>query len=1367
MMPGPLSSPQGYASPVGLLRTYLAMDRRRALIAGDSLPDRTSASLLFVDIAGFTRLTEALVEGLGPHRGVEELTGILNLVYTALVAQIHRYGGSVICFIGDALLSCFDQDPGLRAVACALRMQRAMKQFGAIPVPDGSVISPAMKAAVASGPVRRFLIGDPDIRLLDILAGATVDRVAEAEHIAGQGELVVAPEVAKRHERQLDIETWRDPFAVVRGLKGRVPANPWPELPDNALEPEQTRLFLLPPVYERIVKGAGEFLAELRPVVVLFLRFLGIDYDNDDLAGEKLGAFGKWVQRVVSRYGGHVLLLTTADKGSHLYAVFGALAAHENDCERAVAAAITLQQPPSELGFVTSVQIGISQGMARVGAYGGEARRTYGTLGHAVNLAARLMQTAPPGEIRCSSSAYRSAKNHWTFDTLPPVTVKGVRRPLAVYRPTGTARRTAPQDGPALVGRGTERRIIEHCLSNLQSTGRQILLLEGEAGMGKSRLADEIRRLADVESITCLLGAADSIEPHTPYRAWRDILQSSLGLLEGMDPAEQRARARDRILSLDPTYVDRVALLNDVLGLGLPESRLTSGYDPALRKESLAALVGELLLRETVSGRVVLIVEDAHWLDSLSWELLLSVARSLAHRPLLLVVTHRPFAEPIPADYAALTRMSGTRTLPLESLPPEETLALAASRVGVAPGDLPREVASLLTERAAGNPFFAVELVGALLDRGLLAVKANTCTVVADAKTLGDSVPDSLEGVVLSRLDRLPVEEQLTMRVAAVVGRSFLVRTLSAVYPRPIADDELRGHLANTSARQLTTLEAEDPEPAYAFRHVITQQVAYGTLLFAQRRELHHDIATWYEETYRENLSPHHPLLAFHWNRAGDAENECRHTQLAGAQAAKQYANAEAKIYFSRALELIDEMDRHGLSERRFDTLRNLARVNALLGSVEEERHDLEELSSMADCAEMAEQKGEVGLLWSDFHRRGGRFAEALEQAESALAAFRKSTSGVGEARALTHAGSALEGQGRFQDARSHVEEALALFRELKAPEGEAGSLKTLGIISARLGEFANAMTRFNEARAIFHTLGDKKGEADILGNLGAVNYHLGKYDETLTHTEEAQQLFQEMGSRAGAAKCLTNLGNSYNALGAFNRGLEHHERALELYRQLEDVNGCADSYSNLGNSHHALAVGGHPELTLRSYGETQGLRDAVACYTEALALRSQIESQAGQAVSLFNLGSARLCIGNVEAAVSDLKQSLEASDALGLGRLAMRAISALARASLLAGDVAGAMSRSQEAIDRLGSRTFPEADEVHFTHFRVLTADGRKAQARQHLKVAHQLVLRQAEAIRDANRRREYLSAYREILDAVEGDGRTQSDPTRPDRPA
>ncbi len=1333
--------------PVDLLTTYLPMDRRQALAAGDSLPDRETASVLFADIAGFTPLTEALVSSLGPRRGAEELTRLLNTVYTELVSRVHDFGGSVVCFIGDALVSCFNDDPGLRALACALQMQRSMEKFQTVPTPQGGAVSLATKAAVAAGPVRRFLVGNPEVQLLDLLAGATLDRLAEAEHLAGRGEVIAASEVARRAGSQLAMDEWRGQFGVVGELKEPVLPIPWPALSDSDLTPQLLRPFLLPPVYDRVVTGYGEFLAELRPVVSLFLRFGGLDYDRDAAAGVKLDAFTGWVQRVVGRYGGYVLLLTTGDKGSHLYAVFGALDAHEDNCERAVAAAIDLRQPSTELDFITGMQIGISQGRARVGAYGAKTRRTYSALGEAVNLAARLMEAAPVGEIRCSEQVYRSARSRFAFDTLPAVTLKGISQSQALYRPTARVRKRAIRDEGDLIGRHAELKTLKRSLQQAKAGPLRLLLLEGEAGIGKSRLVNELCQLAREARITWLLGAGDSVEQHTPYRAWREIMLSFFNLDDGMDPSEQQSQVHEQVTALNMAYEDRVPLLNDILGLDFPESNLTRSYDPKLRQESLAALVGELLQQSAAIGPLVIIVEDAHWLDSLSWELVASVACALAKKPLLLVLTLRPLEEPIPPQYATLSKLEGAEMLRLESMPLEETVALAAAQLGLRPSTLPADVAAFVAERAGGNPFYAAELVCALRDRGLIVVEGDNCTLVGDSEALRESVPDTLEGVVLSRLDRLSAEEQLTLKVAAVIGRGFLLRTLHDVYPKQIVANALQSHLDNSSQRGLTLLETKGPEPSYVFKHVVTQQVAYDTLLFGQRRELHRKVAGWYEQSYVENLRPYYPLLVFHWNRAGNAEHECCYCQLAGQQASAQYATAEAVTYFSRALELIEHLDKDIQKERCFEVLQGRAKVYALLGRVEEERGDLDTLLSTAESLATPAKKAEVLLFWSDFHNRGGQFRAGLEKAEDALAIMRESSDAPGKARALMHIGNALEGQGEFQKARDHVKKALTLSRSADETDGQATSLKALGIISARTGEFSEAMEHFIEARDLYHRLDNKKGEADILGNLGALHYVLGQYEQVIEYTKQAQQLFHDMGNRIGLAKCLTNLGNSYSALGEFARGKSCHERALDIYRQLEDDDGCADSYCNLGIAYEALGVGGNPELALHSHGDSPQLKKAVNCCTQALRLYTKIGNRRGETLCNFNLGSTHLCSGNTEEAELLLQSSLLLSRELGLNDLATRSLSAMARASIQRGLPEQALEQSARAIDLLGDQVLPEADEIHFTHFITLAANARLDEALPHLELAHRSVVERAKTIKDDTLGASFLSAYQEIL--------------------
>jgi adenylate cyclase len=1330
------------------LTTYVAMDRRHGLVSQVSLPDRITGSALLADISGFTPLTEALVEHLGARRGAEELTRLLNTVYTALVSRVHHFEGSVICFIGDALIACFPEDDGMRALACGLQMQRAMKQFQALSAPHGGRVNLAMKAAVAAGPMRRFLVGDPNIRLIDVLAGKTVDRLSDAEHSANPGDVMASPEVARRMGSRIIIDEWRGRMGVVAGLRESAATSDWPDLDaETTLTPEVLKSYLLPPVYERVIAGQGEFLSELRPVAAIFLKFDGIDYDSDDAAGEKLNAYTSWVQAEVQRYGGHVLLLTTADKGSHLYAVFGALAAHEDDSQRAVAAAQALLRVPDELDYIVGTQIGVSYGRARVGAYGGETRQTYGALGDVVNLAARLMGIAPSGEIRCSQSVFERAKDQWEFEALESVQLKGMAQPQPVYCPAGRLAEGMAQSGNELVGRQAELNTLLFALEEANKGSRRIQLIEGEAGIGKSRLVDELIQKAVHLEFTYLFGAGDSIEQHTPYRAWRDILTTLFDLETGMSSDDRGNRVLKKVAELDVSGVDRAPLLNDVLALDLTENAMTKGLAPEVRQESLAAFIGEILQCTASVNPLLLVVDDAHWLDSLSWGLTISVARSLAHVPVLLIVTHRPFGDVEPAEFSILANLSHAGRLSLGALPPEATLKLAAFQLGLSPGALPEAVARLLNERSEGNPFYARELVNALIDTGQLTVEEGKCLVIGNSEDLLESVPSTLEGVVLSRLDLLPDDEQLTIKVASVIGRSFLILAVERTYPSSIERTELIRHLADTTHRRLTLMEFEDQESGYAFQHVVTQQVAYDTLLFEQRRILHKNVAEWIEETFNEELAPHFPLLVFHWGRAGRLDLELRYCRLAGEQASKKYANTEAVLYFSRALELLDQLGEPKDSDTRFDVLSNRVKVFAFLGKVEDERADLELLLTMAGDSENPQSRGSVLVKWADHHNRCGQFEQALDMGGEALEAMREAGSLEGEAQSLTMLGKTFEEQGEFPSAREHGERALQLFEKLVDIEGQAGSQKSLGIIHARLGELPQAMERFEAARELYRQLGDRKGEADILGNLGALNYYLGDYEATIKYTEQAQPMFDDMGNRSGSARCLSNLGNSHSAVGCFEQGLDCHERSLVLYQQLEDVNSCADSRSNMGNAYHALGVGGYPELSITMHDSNDSLRQAISCHAEALRLRRQIGAQSGEAVSLFSMGSVHLAIGDIKQAESYLNMADTISRELGLTRLSMRSVSALARARLMSGDIDSAIENSERVVEWLGDQELPDADEMRFAHFRVLSAAGREEDAQQYLKLATDSVLSQSEAIRDPDLRSQFLDMYHEIL--------------------
>ena len=394
---------------------YMPRDRRRALAAAVELPDRVRGSALFADISGFTPLTETLVEELGSQRGAEEITANLNRVFHAVIEELDRFDGDVIYFSGDAITCWIDGDDGIRAAACALAMQEALGRVGEIRTPAGQVRRLGMKVAVAVGPARRFVVGDPEIQLLDVLAGRIIDQLAAAEQVAKRGEVVLEESALEAlegrvriGETRVDEESGRK-VGVLRGLTENAPESPDVQS-QYALPAGQVQPWLLPAVYERLSTGRGEFLAELRPATPVFVRFTGIDYDTDDDAIEKLDDFIRRAQRVFEEHGGHLLQLTLGDKGAYLYAIFGSPQAHEDDAARAASATLEIL----ELDGVTSareLQVGIAKGRLRSGTYGHAMRRTFVCLGDAVNRAARLMSHAWPGQVLATDDV-RSEAEH-------------------------------------------------------------------------------------------------------------------------------------------------------------------------------------------------------------------------------------------------------------------------------------------------------------------------------------------------------------------------------------------------------------------------------------------------------------------------------------------------------------------------------------------------------------------------------------------------------------------------------------------------------------------------------------------------------------------------------------------------------------------------------------------------------------------------------------------------------------------------------------------------------------------------------------------------------------------------------------------
>jgi class 3 adenylate cyclase/tetratricopeptide (TPR) repeat protein len=925
--------------PAELLRSYvpgLLIARILARPAPLDSPgvERFPAAVLFADISGFTPLAERLARR-GPA-GAEALSGLLNAYFAELMALIADHGGEVISFAGDGLLAVWPatgEDPDValatcRAGRCALAVQSVLHGYQTL---DGLRLS--LRIGVGAGEVLGLHVGGVGGRWQLLLSGAPLVQGGLAEQQAARGEVVVASEAWELAQDACTGQ--RLPTGGVR-LTSADPSmgSPPRSRPTKDLGEEVLDAYVPEVVRARLAAGQAEWLGELRRVTPLFLNLLDADPAAADQL-EPLQLVMATVQPILQRYEGSLNQVVVDDKGLTLIAVFGLPPlAHEDDPARAARAALAVQAALGELGVRCA--IGLATGRAFCGVVGSDVRREYDVIGEVMNLAARLMQAAPD-TILCDAATHRAAQSRLRFQDLPPISVKGKTAPVAVFRPVEPSRK--PHSPRTMLGRIEERTQLAERVRALEQGSSGLVVIEGEPGIGKSRLLADLLAQAHARGVRSLTGAGDAIEKTTPYHAWRPVF-TALFDLTGVDEVEERRRRVLARVQAEPALARLAPLLNSVLPLDLPDNELTAQLTGEVRADNTHELLVQLLQPHaaTPAGGAapqLVVLDDAHWLDSASWALTrLVVARV---RPLLLVLATRPLAEPVPDDYRRLRQDPATEYLRLEPLSPHDTLALVCDRLGVR--RLPEPVTALIQERAQGNPFFSEELAYALRDAGLLRITDGSCTIAPEAGALSTvSLPDTMQGVVAARIDRLAPGQELALKVASVIGRLFAFRILRDVHPIEADRGGLRGYLDDLRRQDFMMLDTPEPDLAYLFKHVVTQEVAYSLLLSAQRRQLHRAVAAWYEQTQGEDLSALYPLLAYHWDRAEEPTKTLAYLELAGEQALRAGAYQEAVDFLTDALSLAGTIQPAPGALRRARWLRQLGDAYMGLGRLSESR---------------------------------------------------------------------------------------------------------------------------------------------------------------------------------------------------------------------------------------------------------------------------------------------------------------------------------------------------------------------------------------------------------------------------------------------
>jgi class 3 adenylate cyclase/tetratricopeptide (TPR) repeat protein len=1189
---------------------------------------------MFADIAGFTALSEALAHA--GRSGTEQLTTILNQCFAPLIDIIQRHGGVISTFSGDALTVLFMRGDGpaeqaaRRAAQCALAMQAIMDDFALVRTAVGPW-SLTLKIGLAAGPVLYTTVGDPALRTVAVVCGAVLLQCADAEGLAEAGEIVL-------HRPSLpDLAGLADPIDERFGRLLRPPAAV-ADAPAPALGPlpeqviETMAAYLHPSIAGRLRQNQAALINERRPVTVLFVNFDHFDYDHDPEVGARLQHYFANVLRVIERYGGYLNKVEIGDKGSTYLVLFGAPVAYENDIERANHCALDLR----DLDAVEA-RIGINTGFVFSGLIGSSVRQEYTVIGDVVNLAARLMQAAQPRQILLSRATHDALAAAFLTAPLPAIRAKGKAAPVEVFELTGLraaiVRGQEPTYSLPIVGREPELELIAARIAQVKRGQGQIIGITGEAGMGKSRLVAEVRRMARSSRMAVYGGECVSYGTNISYLLWHNLWRSFFNVDPSWPLGLQMLQLRAQLALIDERLLEWMPLMTNALRLPISDETLAVLLDVKSRKILLESLLVDCLLYRANESPLLLVLEDCHWIDPLSQDLLDRIAEAIAEAPVLVVLLYRP---PTGNGQAALTqqlsRLPYWSELPLTEFTvaqTEELIHLKFAQLLDSSVSLPPTLVERIIERAQGNPFYIEELINLIADRKLdLSNPANLA---------GLELPDSLHRLIISRIDQLDEGPKNILKVASVIGRLFKAAWLWGAYPELGATEQVKAHLTTLSNLDLTPLDRIDPELEYLFKHVVTQEVAYQSLPVATRALLHEQMGRYIERTAGEEAPI--DLLAYHYGLSHNLAKQREYFRKAGDAAAARYANDAAIDYYARLLPLLADREKIAVMFALGDIWKLLGRWDQ---AEQLYRQLLNIATTLSDSATAAQAWSDIG----DVQSSNGNHQEALISSEYAEAFAMREDSLLLHVKVLLRKGWILSYCGQIRTALEVSNHTIDLSATLGDERMLALSLKLRGYMHVLLGHTSQADVDFNQALQIHRRLDDKEDVGRILNVLGENARMRGDYAEAVELYQSALAIGRELRHPERIIMYLSNLGGAQTGLGQHARALVSLREAMHLaqtttwYGMPETYRFLAEAYLGLGDYTEAcraarnglglaraarlvLDVGGN----LRVLGQiaphlpadvraAEGL-DARECFAEALQIHSAIGAAAEQARTL------------------------------------------------------------------------------------------------------------------------------------------------------
>jgi class 3 adenylate cyclase/tetratricopeptide (TPR) repeat protein len=626
----------------------------------------------------------------------------------------------------------------------------------------------------------------------------------------------------------------------------------------------------------------------------------------------------------IHRYEGTINQFT----GDGVMALFGAPITHEDHAQRACHAALAIQRGlvpfsdklRSEYGIDFNVRIGLNSGPVIVAAIGDDLRMDYTAQGDTANLAARMESSAEPGTVLVSGHTHMLAKDFFHFEPKGPIKVKGKEEPQPAYqlvRPKKVRSRLEASVARGLTeftGRESELEVLQAAFERVKHGEAQIVDVVGEAGVGKSRIVYEFRRTVGNEA-TFISGSCVQYGRNINFLPVIEVARASFGIEEGMTEDEVSnlifKKAAHGLGSMTPFFRDLLSLRVD--------DPLFQTLDPEARKFGTFEAIKSLLLALVAERPLIIFLEDVHWIDKLSEDLFTYFSRSMFGHPVLMIAAYRPEGSPAWASGPHYERLG------LETLGFDSSIKLVRNIVSGVPLD--PELEKRIVDRTAGNPFFVEEVVRELIERKELVLSENRYVPIRSVDDL--EIPNTIQGVLAARMDRLSEDLKRTMQVASVIGRDFAFRVLNGIIT---LGDDLRTHLANLVGLQVLYEKSLYPELEYIFKHALTQEVAYESLLKKRRQEIHERVARTIEQMYADRLQEHYEILAYHYGKSQNVQKAIDYLILAGEKSIRTNAVLAARDFFEAALNVVKKSSVELLPDKEIRLHKGLGTVSSGIG---------------------------------------------------------------------------------------------------------------------------------------------------------------------------------------------------------------------------------------------------------------------------------------------------------------------------------------------------------------------------------------------------------------------------------------------------